>query len=356
MKKHKYSRSTVHPHHLHSFRAILFGVLLVAVALIKFDGAKLPRVAEKKTDEQSAVLAYATSMSRGALLAENNASRAANGLGGLNLNSQLNNSAQAKAQHMADNNYWAHVAPDGTQPWYFFEAAGYSYSNAGENLAYGFDSSYAVNQGWMNSAGHRANILGNYVDVGYGIVNTPNFQGGEYTIVVAHYATPYNYSPPAPKPAPTPSPAPAPTPAPTAPSSSKPTQQTPSSPVTQPADQTPTETTPQTPASETTAPQNTQASEKSIHSTSQPKPVAVANAHNVSVLEMLKMGTLPGVAVASLVLTVMAAACYALTHRALMKHALVTSERFVIAHPTFDIIVLILSLTLILTTTAARLQ
>ena len=72
------------------------------------------------------------------LLAENNASRAANGLGAFSLNSQLNNSAQAKAQNMADNNYWAHVAPDGTQPG-IFEAAGYTYSAAGENLAYGFD-------------------------------------------------------------------------------------------------------------------------------------------------------------------------------------------------------------------------
>ncbi len=353
MKKSKQKpyRPKVNHHHLHSFRAILFGVLLIAVALIKFNGVKLPQIAVQKSDDTPSVLAYATSMSRSALLAENNASRSANGLGGFTLNAQLNNSAQAKAQHMADNNYWAHVAPDGTQPWYFFEAAGYSYSNAGENLAYGFDSSYAVNQGWMNSAGHRANILGNYVDVGYGIANAPNFQGGEYTIVVAHYATPYNYTPPAP----TPTPAPA---APTPPTPAAPTKK-PTTPSSTPTAPTPQQEQP-TPAPSTQATENKQTPTSTqpvkTNSQTQPAPVAVAAAHNVSVLEMLEIGTLPGVAVFSLILIVLAGVGYGLTHRALMKHAFANSERFVVTHPTFDIVALTLALALILTTTAARLQ
>lgn len=336
MTKHT-TRRSLHPHHLHSFRAILFGVLLVAVALVRLDGGRLPQVT---TSDPTRVLAYATSMSRAALLAENNTSRSANGLGGLTLNSQLNNSAQAKAQHMADNNYWAHVAPDGTQPWYFFEAAGYSYQAAGENLAYGFDTSFAVNQGWMNSAGHRANILGDYDDVGFGFVNAPNFQGGEYTIVVAHYGKPL-YSSPAPAPAPTPTPTPAPapstpTPAPVSTGSSQASESTSAAPTESALQPSPSPTTPAAAAA--------------------PKAVAVAEAKNVSVLDMFSMGTLPGVAVASLVLTLTAALGYGLTHRALMRHALVTSERFVIAHPMFDIIALTVALALILTTTAARLQ
>ena len=170
-------------HHLHAVRVILLGVLLIAVSLVRVNAHSIPGVAKQNG---LSVLAYATSISRSALLSENNISRAANGLGAFALTSQLNNSAQAKAQNMADNNYWAHVAPDGTQPWYFFEAAGYNYSAAAENLAYGFDSSFAVNQGWMNSPGHKANILGDYTEVGYGFVDAPNYQGGQYTIVVAH--------------------------------------------------------------------------------------------------------------------------------------------------------------------------
>lgn len=348
-KKQKNKKPGAHPHHLHAIRALLFGVMLIAVALIRFDGANLPQLARQ--DSAPAVLSYATSMSRSALLAENNASRAANGLGAFSLNGALNNSAQAKAQHMADNNYWAHVAPDGTQPWYFFEAAGYSYSAAGENLAYGFDTSYAVNQGWMNSAGHRANILGNYVDVGYGIVNVPNYQGGEYTIVVAHYATPYNYTPPAPV---------APAPAPAAPAPSTPEPSATSTP-TSPSTPTQIASLPATPISPTQTPalQPTETPNKetaTLSPQSAPAPVSVAAAKNISVLDMLEMGTLSSVGIASLALMVMAAIGYALTHRTLMQHAYATSERFVVSHPTFDIIALTLAMALILTTTAAHLQ
>jgi hypothetical protein len=338
MKKHTKHRP--HPHHLHAFRAILFGVLLVAVAFVRLNDGRLPQVT---TSSSKNVLSYATSMSRAALLSENNISRGDNGLGPLNLNSKLNNSAQAKAQHMADNNYWAHVAPDGTQPWYFFEAAGYDYLAAGENLAYGFDSSFAVNQGWMNSPGHRANIVGDYSDVGFGFVDAPNFQGGEYTIVVAHYGKPLNT--PAPEPEPTPAPAPsAPS---SAPSSTTPTP--PSTESSQAAEPTPT---PAQPTEVTLQP----ATATPTTGTDIPVVVNVAEAKNVSVLDMFKMGTLPSVAIFSIGLTLVAALGYALTHRALMKHALATSEHFVISHPTFDVIALTLALALILSTTAARLQ
>lgn len=338
-------------HHLHSVRVILFGVLLIAVALVRVDAHNVPRLAE---NDASHVLAYSTSMSRNALLAENNASRAANGLGAFSLNSQLNNSAQAKAQNMADNNYWAHVAPDGTQPWYFFEAAGYTYSAAGENLAYGFDSSYSVNQGWMNSPAHRANILGDYVDVGYGFVNAPSFQGGEYTIVVAHYGKPLTVAvttptisqptaaPQAPSPTPS-SPSSAPASQPAAPNQSSPSTpdtSTPTTPVAQPA------TTPQ--ASATNPQPSTQSNP--------PVAVAVGQAKSISVLESIRFGSIPLVAAVSLGVTLAVALGYGLTHRALMRHALATSEHFVVTHPAFDVMALVLAVALILSTTAARLQ
>ncbi|MFZ1812800.1 MAG: CAP domain-containing protein [Candidatus Saccharimonadales bacterium] len=341
-----------HTHHLHSVRVILFGVLLIAVALVRVNSHALPRVATN-THPNQAVLAYSSSISRAALLAENNASRAANGLGAMTLNSQLNNSAQAKAQNMADNNYWAHVAPDGTQPWYFFEAAGYSYQGAGENLAYGFDTSFAVNQGWMNSPGHKANILGDYADVGFGFVNAPNFQGGEYTIVVAHYGKPLSYTAPA-KPAPTASntvPAPAP-----APVASAPKSNTTPAPTSAPSPATTPVTAPETPAAPSTpAPTESKASKPS-ENPSTPAPVAVGAAKNVSVFESLSIGSIPPMAAISLGVTLAVGLGYALTHRRLMQHALATSEHFVVAHPTFDALALTLAVALILSSTVARLQ
>lgn len=59
----------------------------------------------------------------------------------------LDRSAQAKCEHMVKYNYWEHVAPDGTQPWYFITAQGYSYSRAGENLGYGWPNSERLLEG-----------------------------------------------------------------------------------------------------------------------------------------------------------------------------------------------------------------
>ncbi len=323
---------------------MLLVVVLVAVTLVKIDATALPSLTRQQ------VLAYATSMSRGELHAAANASRAANGLAPLTLNGALNNSAQAKAQHMADNDYWAHVAPDGTQPWYFFGAAGYSYTNAGENLAYGFDTSYAVNQGWMNSPGHRANILGQYIDVGFGIVNAPSFQGGQNTIVVAHYATPVAAPAPPPPPPPAPEPSPAPSSLPSSTASQPPT----SGNAPAPTDSSePTDTINDTSEA---APSEEAQENQSEESAAPVVPITTGATRAVSVFEQLRSGTIPGVALVSLTMTLVAALGFALTHRPIVRHAFSTGEHFVLAHPTFDAVTLTIALTLILTTTAAYLQ
>ena len=139
------------------------------------------------------VLDYATDVSITNLLSETNNQRASNGgLDGLTLNSQLDSAAQTKANDMATRNYWSHDTPDGQSPWTFITGAGYQYQTAGENLAYGFDTSANTVIAWMNSPGHRANILNTtYTEVGFGIANSPNYQGtGPETIVVAEYASP----------------------------------------------------------------------------------------------------------------------------------------------------------------------
>lgn len=138
------------------------------------------------------VLSYATEMSPSGLLTSTNQARAQNSLGSLAINSQLTQAAQAKANDMVARNYWSHTTPDGKDPWVFITAAGYTFQTAGENLAYGFSTSGDTVTGWMNSPGHRANILNTtYREVGFGIANAPDYQSnGEETVVVAMYAEP----------------------------------------------------------------------------------------------------------------------------------------------------------------------
>ncbi len=150
------------------------------------------------------VLAYSVEMSGGALLTATNQQRAQNGAGSLTLNEKLSAAAQAKANDMAARNYWSHNTPEGNPPWIFISNAGYSYSRAGENLAYGFaTSSETINTGWMNSTSHRENMLNkDYTEVGFGYTNASNYNNnGEQTIVVAMYATPLSAPTPAPAPA-----------------------------------------------------------------------------------------------------------------------------------------------------------
>jgi hypothetical protein len=164
------------------------------------------------------VLGYATSISSDQIIALTNQQRAANGLGALATNSELNSAANAKAQDMFAKNYWSHYSPDGTGPWYWITAAGYDYSSAGENLAKDFSTSQGVVDGWMASPAHRDNILNaSYADIGVAAVNGV-LLGSETTLVVAMYGAPVAAAAAAPAAAPsvksesttaTPTPAPA---------------------------------------------------------------------------------------------------------------------------------------------------
>ncbi len=177
--------------------------------------------------DNDGVLAYATNVSQAGLLSATNVQRANNGVAALSANGLLNAAAQAKANDMVNRNYWSHQTPDGQQPWVFIVNAGYQYLAAGENLAYGYMTSAAAVTGWMNSPGHKANLLStNYTEVGFGIANSPDFIGhGQQTVVVAMYAKPQVASAAAPPPA---SPPPAAAPSAVQPAANKPTPSAPS--------------------------------------------------------------------------------------------------------------------------------
>jgi len=138
------------------------------------------------------VLSYATDVNVSDLFTETNTRRVEAGLPAYVMSSKLSSAAQNKAIHMVANDYWSHIAPDGTTPWDFMDQASYIYLKAGENLAYGFLTSAGTVEGWMNSPGHRANILDeDFTQVGFGFLDGENFQGDENTVVVAMYGLPY---------------------------------------------------------------------------------------------------------------------------------------------------------------------
>ncbi|HET9098083.1 MAG TPA: CAP domain-containing protein [Candidatus Saccharimonadales bacterium] len=140
----------------------------------------------------NSVLGTSTDLDRSGLLETTNIDRTANHVGDLRFNSELNQAAQNKADDMVKNNYWAHNSPSGKTPWTFILASGYEFQQAGENLAYGFDTSASVVQAWMNSPEHRANMLNsNFQEVGFGIAESPAYIGhGPEIIVVAEYGEP----------------------------------------------------------------------------------------------------------------------------------------------------------------------
>lgn len=132
------------------------------------------------------VLGYATDINRATIITLTNQERTSRGLTALQENSQLNQSASLKADHMFAHDYWAHFAPDGTSPWYFYGQVGYKYAWAGENLARDFSTSAGVVAGWMASTGHRDNMLNpNFTDIGIGIQNG-TLEGEQTTLVVEH--------------------------------------------------------------------------------------------------------------------------------------------------------------------------
>lgn len=125
--------------------------------------------------------------SSAALITLTNQQRAAAGLKPLVENRQLAASSQAKAQDMLQRGYWAHYAPDNTSPWDFMHASDYAFSYAGENLAKGFSDDQSVMDAWMQSPGHRQNILNpNFRDIGVTVMGG-RLLGDEVSLVVVHY-------------------------------------------------------------------------------------------------------------------------------------------------------------------------
>ena len=93
--------------------------------------------------------------------------RVQNGLSALTYNWELSRVARYKSQDMVDNRYFSHTSPTYGTPFQMIRSFGLSYRSAGENIAYGQRTPQAVVNAWMNSSGHRANILSSsYTQIG----------------------------------------------------------------------------------------------------------------------------------------------------------------------------------------------
>ena len=109
-----------------------------------------------------------------------NQDRAKHGLPALKANSQLTALARSYAQDMMNRGFFSHYNPEGLSPFDRMNRAGISYKTAGENLAIN-SSVAAAETAFMNSSGHRANILNSvYTDVGVGVVR--NSKGQVYVV------------------------------------------------------------------------------------------------------------------------------------------------------------------------------
>ncbi|GLY28280.1 CAP domain-containing protein [Kineosporia sp. NBRC 101731] len=98
-----------------------------------------------------------------------NTKRAAAGCKALKLNSKLTAAAQSHSEDMAKNNYFDHNSQDGRSPFDRMSDAGYKFGAAAENIAMGQQTPADVMDSWMNSAGHKANILNcTYTEMGLG--------------------------------------------------------------------------------------------------------------------------------------------------------------------------------------------
>ncbi len=166
---------------LHTSSFLIISVLLVISQAVL---SILPKLGPS-------ILGYTANISPEEVVRLTNEKRIAAGLSTLTYNSTLAGAAYSKGMDMINRDYWAHVAPDGTQPWKFFSDFGYRYRYAGENLARDFTNAPAAVDAWMNSPTHRDNILNSkYKEIGIGVVEG-DLAGVDTTIIVQFFGSTY---------------------------------------------------------------------------------------------------------------------------------------------------------------------
>ena len=149
-------------------RLKLFAFLILAL-IAGCDGPTKPGTPSPKPTPTPAPTPAPTNITQ-VLLTAHNAERAKIGAPPLVLNAKLSTAAQKHANWMAANNKMSHTGAGGSSFADRIRDEGYTFATGGENIAAGYPTADAVVNGWMNSPGHRANILNpNYKEVGFGV-------------------------------------------------------------------------------------------------------------------------------------------------------------------------------------------
>jgi uncharacterized protein YkwD len=136
--------------------------------------------------------ALASDITRASVVAAMNEYRAQHNLPALREDVRLDAAAGDRMRDMEDQGYWAHQAPNGRSPFVWLVLRGYEFHYAGENLATGFETTALLVAGWMESPGHRANILSSHFeDCGIAIIDgLTTRRGTGKSIVVMFGAAP----------------------------------------------------------------------------------------------------------------------------------------------------------------------
>ncbi len=175
-----------HPHNNHKAKILWPGSILVLIGLFIMGRS----IIDITIGLQPGVLGYASQIDPAKVIELTNSQRLNSGLGIVTLNSDLSQAAAAKAADMFAHNYWAHISPQGTEPWYFVTNSGYKYQHAGENLARDFSNPGDIVKAWMASPTHKQNLLDpRYKDIGVAVMDG-YINGVETTIVVQMFGTP----------------------------------------------------------------------------------------------------------------------------------------------------------------------
>lgn len=175
------------PHESNNQRARILHPIFIAVLLLLFLGSQIAMAS--LSQYVPVVLGYSANFSREEIVRLTNEEREKAGLGQLTESSVLDGAALAKAQDMFTKDYWAHTAPDGTEPWKFFVDSGYKYRFAGENLARDFGDASSVVKAWMASRTHKENLLSSrYQDIGVAVLQG-ELNGVQTTLVVQFFGS-----------------------------------------------------------------------------------------------------------------------------------------------------------------------
>ncbi|MDA1079508.1 MAG: CAP domain-containing protein [bacterium] len=180
----------------------LVGILLsIAISLLSVGlwYLKTQPVAETpETSEAAPVLGTTTSRNAQAqerpeadkLYGLINGYRRDNKLSALVVDAALEKSARLKMNDMLEKKYWRHGDSNNYPPWNFFTQAGYHYTTAGENLAFGVKTSWQTFTNWQESPSHNTQLLeSNYQDMGIAIeCDFYEAYAGETCLVVLHLA------------------------------------------------------------------------------------------------------------------------------------------------------------------------